>query len=240
MHTYITTKQRYLVTDKDLTYAINGNGLVDMRRVKRADMLAINEAPDILTADILLYAAEALTTQETYDQHRSNLPEALMQTAKLAADAHAQCLAHPNETVYALAYPHMIATNKNRYAVSKKQLHSEDPLILEEEQLTEEDLKHTCIIADTRLALFLVKVSVGRFCDASEQIDATHHAECYIHNRITQHNDIVVCRDGTDTIPLQDLLKTAPRAELEVMLSAAEYQLAICTTYLAMVVAANG
>ena len=239
MNIYTTTTNRHIVTLANLAYAQDADGKVNPKKLRKQDKDNLNEVPNILTADILVFAARALPSETQHQAQIRNLPGSLVQIATQAADAHAQCIAQPNEKVYALAYPHIIRTNHHRYALSKYQLVSDEPDSIIEEDLTEEEMSGTCFIADLRLALFLTKASSGRFCDADFQIDPTHHPEYYIHNRITRQDGTVLIRDGTEVHSIQSLVQTAPAREQAIHLSAAEYQLAMCTTYLAMVQAAG-
>lgn len=240
MNTYDTTSGRVFLTTLDLSYAMNSAGEIDCEKVKARDKKHIDDVPNRLTADILLYVSKALPTKAVHEANVQKLPASLFHAATTAAEAHAQCLAHPNKSLDALTYPHMAPTNHGRYAISAVQLYDyAEPYRIKEEDLPIDTQKHTCYIADLRLALFLSKASAGRFCAAETKLDTTHHPEYYSHNRIIRQNGRIMVRDGSDIVPLQDILRTASVREQAIHLSAAEYQTAICSTYLTITQAAG-
>ena len=236
-HTYTTTAGRILLTDKDLSYALNKNGLVDPALLKPGHTPKCIDAPNEESANTI---RKALNLLQNLGNSKAPLAISLFDTAQKAAYFHQKCLATQNNTTK-ITNLSLYLTNRRRYVLTSVQEFErldQNPGVILENSLTEDDFSKAVFFpaCEWGLAMFLRTCALGSFLAADEDIPILDFSTLYHANRFSlmalpYGGSTCIFRDGKCK---KTLTANTTHSEKmgKLMLRAAEYQLAICQFYL--------
>lgn len=236
---YTTTKQRVLLTEQDLSYAVDPNtGLIQPQEIRSCDIKKINDCPDLHTARLVELAQEYLPRHADHAKNCRHLKTALRQTAIEAAVANQECLALQGKgnNPTCAPYPYIYSTDKHHYALTRQPMYkatAANPSTIIESKAVKYD-NDIIFVSQLELATFLAKYTCAHFCTPEEPIDVWHNPENYYKNRIQvqvgNHCMEYFIRDGQNRISLSVAAKSDSNIQ-KMYLSAAEHQLAACNIY---------
>lgn len=246
MNQYKTNTNRIILTDLDLSYALNNTDTVQVEQVTPPHLKKTCSVPNAATAEFVQKAWALLPTCSDHISHRRHLMSSLNTYAQEAAQSHQACLTLQAARTSKPTHLHLFSTDDHRYALTphcpQNAISATNPDMIHVGKLLPEQLVDTSFLHDYNLAVFIQHFAAGHFCASDVQIDATHCAETYHHNRFTMATTAsgeqeCVIRDGTNILPLSSI--SGNNIITRMYLSAAEYQLAICKLYMATAQAAS-